>query len=103
MSLFNIGFVIFPNLTQLDFTGLLQVLSRLSYRRHAIELATEARRENDPGRQRHLLDLARNYWVSSRHCRQTNLKFSAWAFGAEPKTMRQEMERLSGHHVVRLK
>jgi cyclohexyl-isocyanide hydratase len=29
MSLFNIGFVIFPNLTQLDFTGPLQVLARL--------------------------------------------------------------------------
>jgi cyclohexyl-isocyanide hydratase len=29
MSTFNIGFVIFPNLTQLDFTGPLQVLSRL--------------------------------------------------------------------------
>jgi cyclohexyl-isocyanide hydratase len=29
MSLFNIGFVIFPDLTQLDFTGPLQVLSRL--------------------------------------------------------------------------
>ena len=29
MSAFNIGFVIFPNLTQLDFTGPLQVLSRL--------------------------------------------------------------------------
>lgn len=29
MSQFNIGFVIFPNLTQLDFTGPLQVLSRL--------------------------------------------------------------------------
>jgi cyclohexyl-isocyanide hydratase len=29
MSVFNIGFVIFPNLTQLDFTGPLQVLSRL--------------------------------------------------------------------------
>jgi hypothetical protein len=29
MSLFNIGFVIFPELTQLDFTGPLQVLSRL--------------------------------------------------------------------------
>jgi cyclohexyl-isocyanide hydratase len=28
--MFNIGFVIFPNLTQLDFTGPLQVLSRLS-------------------------------------------------------------------------
>jgi hypothetical protein len=33
-----------------------------SYRRHAVELATEARRENDPGRQRDLLDLARTYW-----------------------------------------
>ena len=29
MSLFNIGFVIFPDLTKLDFTGPLQVLSRL--------------------------------------------------------------------------
>jgi cyclohexyl-isocyanide hydratase len=29
MSLFNIGFVIFPQLTQLDFTGPLQVLARL--------------------------------------------------------------------------
>jgi cyclohexyl-isocyanide hydratase len=28
MSTFNIGFLIFPNLTQLDFTGPLQVLSR---------------------------------------------------------------------------
>src|SRR5262245_35591259 len=29
MSLFNIGFVIFPQLTQLDFTGPQQVLARL--------------------------------------------------------------------------
>ena len=29
MAAFNIGFVIFPDLTQLDFTGPLQVLSRL--------------------------------------------------------------------------
>jgi len=29
MSMFNIGFVLFPNLTQLDFTGPLQVLHRL--------------------------------------------------------------------------
>jgi len=29
MSLFNIGFVIFPDLTQLDFTGPLEVLARL--------------------------------------------------------------------------
>ena len=29
MALFNVGFVIFPDVTQLDFTGPLQVLSRL--------------------------------------------------------------------------
>jgi cyclohexyl-isocyanide hydratase len=29
MTTFNIGFVIFPNLTQLDFTGPLEVLHRL--------------------------------------------------------------------------
>ena len=29
MSVFNVGFVIFPNLTQLDFTGPQQVLARL--------------------------------------------------------------------------
>ena len=29
MSAFNIGFLIFPQLTQLDFTGPLQVLARL--------------------------------------------------------------------------
>ena len=29
MSLFNVGFVIFPEMTQLDFTGPLQVLARL--------------------------------------------------------------------------
>jgi cyclohexyl-isocyanide hydratase len=29
MSLFNVGFVVFPDLTQLDFTGPLQVLARL--------------------------------------------------------------------------
>ena len=29
MSLFNVGFVIFPELTQLDFTGPLEVLARL--------------------------------------------------------------------------
>jgi cyclohexyl-isocyanide hydratase len=29
MTTFNVGFVIFPNLTQLDFTGPLQVLNRL--------------------------------------------------------------------------
>lgn len=29
MSVFNVGYVVFPNLTQLDFTGPLQVLTRL--------------------------------------------------------------------------
>jgi len=29
MTTFNIGFVIFPNLTQLDFTGPMEVLHRL--------------------------------------------------------------------------
>ena len=29
MALFNVGFVIFPDLTQLDFTGPLEVLARL--------------------------------------------------------------------------
>lgn len=29
MSLFNVGFVIFPELTQLDFTGPQQVLARM--------------------------------------------------------------------------
>jgi len=29
MSLFNVGFVIFPELTQLDFTGPQQVMARL--------------------------------------------------------------------------
>jgi hypothetical protein len=32
-----------------------------TYRRHAIELAEQARREDDKGRRRYLLDLARNY------------------------------------------
>ena len=31
MSVFNVGFVIFPDLTQLDFTGPQQVLARLPY------------------------------------------------------------------------
>src|SRR5438128_10487100 len=31
MSLFNVGFVIFPELTQLDFTGPQQVLARLPH------------------------------------------------------------------------
>jgi hypothetical protein len=32
-----------------------------------------------------------------------SLKFFAWAFGVDLKTMMQGMERLSGHHVLRLK
>ena len=35
MSLFNVGFVIFPDLTQLDFTGPQQVLARLPQLRNA--------------------------------------------------------------------
>ena len=38
MPLFNIGFVIFPDLTQLDFTGPLQVLSRFLNRRSDVAL-----------------------------------------------------------------
>ncbi|TJX41753.1 MAG: DJ-1/PfpI family protein, partial [Mesorhizobium sp.] len=30
MADFNVGFVIFPNITQLDFTGPFEVLSRLA-------------------------------------------------------------------------
>ena len=36
MPLFNIGFVIFPDLTQLDFTGPLQVLARCRSRRFTL-------------------------------------------------------------------
>jgi hypothetical protein len=31
-----------------------------AYRRRAIELATQAKKEDDPGQRRYLLDLARN-------------------------------------------
>jgi len=42
MSFFNIGFVIFPDLTQLDFTGPLQVLSRLpNSATHIVAKSTE--------------------------------------------------------------
>jgi cyclohexyl-isocyanide hydratase len=40
MTAFNIGFLIFPNITQLDFTGPLEVLSRLSTP-SSIEASTE--------------------------------------------------------------
>lgn len=42
MSVFNAGFVLFPNLTQLDFTGPLQVLSRLPDSRMNIVAKTAA-------------------------------------------------------------
>ena len=45
MQLFNIGFVIFPDLTQLDFTGPLQVLSRLPQSATHIERIGGARSE----------------------------------------------------------
>ena len=41
MPHFNVGFVIFPNLTQLDFTGPLQVLARAS--RSAIHIVAKSR------------------------------------------------------------
>jgi cyclohexyl-isocyanide hydratase len=40
MSSFNVGFVIFPDLTQLDFTGPLQVLARLP--RSAIQIVAKS-------------------------------------------------------------
>lgn len=49
MSLFNIGFVIFPNLTQLDFTGPLQVLSRLPQSAIHIVAKSEAPVPSDCG------------------------------------------------------
>jgi cyclohexyl-isocyanide hydratase len=49
MSLFNIGFVIFPNLTQLDFTGPLQVLSRMPDSRTHIVAKTRAPVPSDCG------------------------------------------------------
>jgi hypothetical protein len=78
----------------------------LVYRNRAIELAMQAKREDDPGQRRFLIDKARNLVnvadaMGTR--RRPSPKFSAWAFDVEPKTMRQGMERLSGHHVLRLK
>ena len=49
MSLFNVGFVIFPNLTQLDFTGPLQVLSRLPQSAMHIVAKSEAPVPSDCG------------------------------------------------------
>jgi len=49
MSLFNIGFVIFPDLTQLDFTGPLQVLSRLPQSATHIVAKSEAPVPSDCG------------------------------------------------------
>src|SRR5260370_14580748 len=49
MSLFNIGFIIFPDLTQLDFTGPLQVLSRLPQSATYIVAKSEAPVRSDWG------------------------------------------------------
>jgi len=49
MSLFNVGFVIFPELTQLDFTGPLQVLARLPQSAPHIVAKSEAPVPSDCG------------------------------------------------------
>jgi cyclohexyl-isocyanide hydratase len=49
MPLFNIGFVIFPDLTLLDFTGPLQVLSRLPQSATHIVAKSEASVPSDCG------------------------------------------------------
>ena len=49
MSIFNVGFVIFPDLTQLDFTGPLQVLSRLPQSAVHIVAKSEAPVPSDCG------------------------------------------------------
>jgi cyclohexyl-isocyanide hydratase len=49
MSLFNVGFVIFPDLTQLDFTGPLQVLARLPQSATHIVAKSEAPVPSDCG------------------------------------------------------
>jgi cyclohexyl-isocyanide hydratase len=56
MSDFNVGFVIFPNLTQLDFTGPLQVLARLPQSATHIVAKSEAPVPSDCG-----LDLVPTY------------------------------------------
>jgi transcriptional regulator GlxA family with amidase domain len=49
MSNFNVGFVIFPDLTQLDFTGPLQVLARLPQSTTHIIAKSEAPVPSDCG------------------------------------------------------
>jgi cyclohexyl-isocyanide hydratase len=49
MSLFNIGFFVFPDLTQLDFTGPLQILSRLPQSTIHIVAKSEAPVPSDCG------------------------------------------------------
>ena len=49
MSLFNVGFLIFPQLTQLDFTGPLQVLARLPQSSTHIVAKSEAPVPSDCG------------------------------------------------------
>ena len=49
MSNFNVGFVIFPDLTQLDFTGPLQVLARLPRSATHIVAKSEAPVSSDCG------------------------------------------------------
>ena len=49
MPRFNVGFVIFPDLTQLDFTGPLQVLARLPYSATHIVAKTQAPVPSDCG------------------------------------------------------
>ena len=57
MGTFNIGFVIFPNLTQLDFTGPLQVLARLPGGQTHIAAKTRDI-ALDPSQRRHLIHQA---------------------------------------------
>src|SRR4029434_7210727 len=49
MPLFNVGFVIFPDLTQLDFTGPQQVLARLPESAMHIVAKSTAAAPNDRG------------------------------------------------------
>ena len=49
MSLFNVGFVIFPDLTQLDFTGPQQVLGRLPHSAMHIIAKSDAPVPSDSG------------------------------------------------------
>jgi cyclohexyl-isocyanide hydratase len=49
MSLFNVGFVIFPEVTQLDFTGPLQVLARLPQSATHVVAKSEAPVPSDCG------------------------------------------------------